>query len=138
MTRDVRNVEVELRYSLALLAAVLSTGCKGPAEPDVVHHETIRVSGQVTSTDGTPLRGARIKLYSTECPGCTLTEGEVITVVYGRDSSDADGQYRIVAEEAKCSYDVGPLLEATYGRRIGVEPVACMSELQVIDITLSE
>jgi len=103
----------------------------------MVHYEPISIGGQVTDAHGTPLRGARIRLYSRECWDCTLTEGESVKVVYGRDSSDAGGQYRIVAEAARCIYDSGPSLEATYGNRIRVKHVECIPQYQVIDFRLS-
>lgn len=130
-----------MRYSAALLILFFLAGCKGPAEPDMVHYETIHIGGQVTDADGTPLRGARLRLYSRECWDCTWTEGESVKVVYARDSSDVKGQYWLVAEAAKCIYDNGPHLEATYGYRhleatYGDKHVKCIAELQVIDFRL--
>jgi hypothetical protein len=131
-----QRVEVAMRRFVALLISLLLTGCGSPTEP-TIHWETIHVGGRVTNTDGAPIVGAHVKLYTTECPGCTWTEGRVRDNVYGADRCDPDGHYEIVAE-AKCIFDSGPriLASANGFRSQGGISLKCTSRRQVIDFEL--
>jgi hypothetical protein len=127
-----------MRASVTPLVLCLLASCSGgPTEPDGVHYEMIHVSGRVTTTDGSPLRGAKVELYHRECSEpCTGFGSPIDDVIDGHVYTGPDGYFEIETR-AWCSRSTGPSLRAIAPEFIPYSrSTRCTTELQVFDFEL--
>jgi hypothetical protein len=127
---------------LTCVALVVEVGaCADRGITDPSSERTFRVEGVVTSAaDGSSLSGVLVRVYKTECPGCTLMTGQSVKVTYGRAYSDDSGYYELAGDyeirsEAHCG---GLYIEAIPNSffRDATKFLDCGSHLQEMNFAL--
>lgn len=121
-----------------ILTLCLAAACSGDATaPEDRNDHVIRVTGQVTDLDGTPLPQAFVELYRTECLNCTFNEGESIDNIYGSSTCDDEGRFAIAATVDCRTGGAGPKIRARAGGFLTrVQFTACTAAEQTFEFAL--
>ena len=108
---------------------------RGITDPDSVQEEPFQVEGVVASAvDGAPLSRVLVRVFSLECPNCTLTTGKVVEVIHATAYSDDSGHYALRGE-AQCGL---VFIEAKHHYyRPGKGLLVCGSRRQELNFALS-